>query len=238
MAAARNGGPPTGGVMIGITSGEFSRFSSFATALIGVMGRMPPGSGLTWAKGVDVSGNCNELCRATLAGSYQWLWVMGDDHTFPNDTVTRLMGHDVDVIVPHCLKRYPPWMPVVFSHRNDDGDYVAALLPQRGMVEIHAAGSAGMLIRRHVLEAVGDPWFTPSPDAAGLNEDLHFCEKVREAGFRIWCDPEITLGHIALHTVTPEWQNGQWHPAVDHDGLVSMRYLRPDVPAAVLETVA
>ncbi len=221
------------GVMIGVTSGELSRFSAFTTSLISVMATMPPGSGLVWAKGVDVSGNCNQLCRKTLAGEYEWLWVMGDDHAFPQDTLVRLIAHDVDVIVPHCLKRYPPWKPVVFSHQNEDGAYVVADLPRSGLVEIHAAGSAGMLIRRDVLEAVGDPWFTPSPDAHGLNEDLHFCQKVREAGFRLWCDPEITLGHIALHTVSPEWQDGQWHPAVLHDDTVSMLYRRPDVPVAV-----
>jgi hypothetical protein len=227
----QNGHAPRG-VMVGVTSGELARFSSFTTSLIGVMGTLPPGSGMVWAKGVDVSGNCNQLCRKTLAGNYGWLWVMGDDHDFPPDTVLRLLEHDVDVIVPHCLKRYPPWTPVVFSHQNDDDAYVVADLPESGLVEIHAAGSAGMLIRREVLEAIGDPWFTPSPDAAGLNEDLHFCQKAREAGFRIWCDPEIPLGHIALHTVAPKWEGGQWHPEIVHDG-VGMLYRRPAVAEAV-----
>ena len=215
--------------MIGVTSGEFSRFSKFTTSLIAVMGTLPAGSGLTWAGGVDVSGNCNQLCRKTLAGDYAWLWVMGDDHDFPSDIVGRLLAHDVDVVVPHCLKRQPPWMPVVFSHQNEDGHYVAADLPESGLTEIHAAGSAGMLIRREVLEAVGDPWFTPSPNSEGLNEDLHFCQKVRDVGFGIYCDPQISLGHIALHTVSPRWDGDRWHPEIVHDGGVGMLYRRPDI---------
>jgi GT2 family glycosyltransferase len=101
-------------------------------------------------------------------------------------------------------------MPVVNSHEDDDGWQVAADLPEQGLTEIWSAGSAGMLIRRRVFDAIDDPWFTPAPDAVGLNEDINFCRKVRAAGFQIWCDPAALLGHIANYTVYPKYADGRW----------------------------
>lgn len=225
---SRNGGGQ--GVLVGVLSNELARFSGFFQSLLGVMGNLPPGSGLGWAKGVNIPKACNSLVEQMLGGPYGWLWVMGDDHTFEPDIAVRLLEHDVDVIVPHCLKRYPPWMSVVFESQDDDGYYVPADLPEESLTEIHAAGSAGMLIRRRVLETLANPWFAPSPDAGGLNEDLHFCQKAREAGFQLWCDPSVILGHITLATVKPTWSEGQWHPAMVHDGQVEVRYNRANVP--------
>lgn len=203
--------PEPQGVLVGVISQELSRFSGFFQSLLGVMATLPAGSGLSWAKSVDVPGNCNSLCRHMMNnGNWRWLWLMGDDHIFDRDIVARLASHDVDVIVPHCLKRYPPWHPVVYGGGDADGLYYTAELPEEGLTEIHAAGSAGMLINRRVLEKIGDPWFTPGPGAQGLNEDLEFCRKAREAGFKIYCDPAVGLGHITLTTVWPHWQDGEW----------------------------
>lgn len=225
----RNGNGNAEGVLVGVLSNELARFSGFFQSLLGVMGCLPPGSGLGWAKGVNIPKACNSLVKQFLGGRYGHLWVIGDDHIFDPDIVARLLEHDVDVVVPHCLKRYPPWMPVVFSEQDGDGYYVPADLPESGLTKIHAAGSAGMLIKRQVLETLAEPWFQPAPGAEGLNEDLYFCKKVREH-FDIYCDPEILLGHITLATVQPTWSDGQWHPKMVHDGNVQVRYNRANLP--------
>ena len=220
---SRNGNAE--GVFVGVLSNELARFSAFFQSLLGVMGCLPPGSGLGWAKGVNIPKACNSLAVQMLGGAYGWLWVMGDDHRFEPDIVARLLEHDVDIVVPHCLKRYPPWEPVVWDREDDL--YVHPQLPESGLTEVHAAGSAGMLIRRHVLETIEPPWFE------GRNEDIGFCEKARGAGFTVYCDPEILLGHITLATVQPTWSEGQWHPEMVHDGNVQVRYNRSNLPAAV-----
>ena len=227
----------TGGT-IGVIAGERSGFTQFTKALIAGMTQAPAGTRLVIAQGVDPAGNCNQVCRQRTG---DWLWLMGDDHDFDPGLLGRLLLHDVDVIVPHCLKRHPPWPPVVFSHQNEDGHYVTAELPgpEEDPFEIHAAGSAGMLIREHVLAAIDDPWFIPGPGAVGLNEDLEFCRKVREAGFRIWCDPGALLGHISIHTVWPQWRGDGWHLDLVHDQQASIPIQRPEraVPESKIESV-
>ena len=36
-------------------------------------------------------------------------------------------------------------------------------------------------------------WFDPME---GVGEDLAFCLRARELGYKIWCDPTISLGHV------------------------------------------
>ncbi len=197
-----NGGRERGGT-IGVMSGELVH-ADFALALM--HHHTPAGSKLIWTKGVDIVGNMNSMVRG-MEGD--WLWVLGTDHTMDFDLLPRLIAHNVDVVVPVCLKRSPPYDPVVYSHQNEMGEYVGYTdLPTSGLVEVHAAGSAGMLIRRHVLDALADPVFESH---GGLNEDLTFCAKVRDAGFGIFCDTEAWLGHITAGEAWPSLtKNGEW----------------------------
>lgn len=187
---------------IGVVSGETTRFADFSIALIHV--QAPEGTSLKWSKGGDIVRNCNRLVQY-MEGD--WLWMVGDDHIFSPDIVQRLLAHDADVVAPLCLKRSAPFDPVVYSHMNEDGKYEYMDLPESGLVEVFAAGTAGMLIKRRVFEAIGDPVFE-RPGSQG--EDLVFCAKVREAGFKIHCDTDTPLGHIGLMHVWPEYQDEGW----------------------------
>lgn len=212
---------------IGVIGSDLARYSEFTLSLAGVVATAPPGSSMKYARGVDVSGNCNQIIREMKG---EWVWIMGDDHVFDQLALLKLLRHDVDVVVPYVLKRTPPWPPVVYSHQDEDGLYVTATLPEDELTRVHAAGSAGMLIRRRVLDAMEDPWFRPAPDAHGLNEDLYFCRKVREAGFEIYCDPSVAMGHIGVYTVWPGQSEQGWHPDLvfDANHVVPMQWLAQD----------
>jgi len=64
-------------------------------------------------------------------------------------------------------------------------------------------GGSCMLIKRAVLEALEPPYQKPEYDADHINfaigEDYYFCNKIRQAGFDIWVNPEIQCHHY--HTV-------------------------------------
>jgi GT2 family glycosyltransferase len=197
------------GGTIGVISGDLARYADFCAALT-ILGK-PDGTRLIWTKSVDVVGNCNTICRNYKG---DWVWFIGDDHVFNPDLIIRLLEHEVDVVVPLCLKRTPPYDPVVYGRQNMKGEYVGADLPETGLTEIYAAGSAGMLVRREVFEAIDDPWFESH---GGLNEDLTFCAKIRAAGFKIWCDVDTLLGHMANHTVWPAYRDGGWHTDIQFD---------------------
>jgi cellulose synthase/poly-beta-1,6-N-acetylglucosamine synthase-like glycosyltransferase len=60
--------------------------------------------------------------------------------------------------------------------------------------EIDGCGMHFTLIRRDVIEAVGEPWFVMSR-RYGAGEDYHFCQRVKEKGFPIYVDLGNYTGH-------------------------------------------
>ena len=197
---------------IGVLTNERGTYALFWNDLINtLLLMMGHNHKNTWnmQMGADICGQLNTMIRGLQDD--EWLWIMGDDHTWDWDLLPRLLEHDVDVIVPHCLRRNPPWMPVVNEGETDDGWQIGAQLPEEGLTEIWSAGSAGMLIKREVLDAIGDPWFIPAQNAVGLNQDIYFCQRAREAGFKIYCDPSALLGHVSNYTICPSHEAGSWN---------------------------
>jgi hypothetical protein len=47
-------------------------------------------------------------------------------------------------------------------------------------------------------------------EGGGLNEDLTFCKKVREAGFDIHVDVDVPIGHISQISVWPTFEEEEW----------------------------
>ena len=188
---------------IGVLGGELWH-ADFAIALL--HHQTPPDTKLLATKSVDVVGNMNSLVRGMHG---DWLWVLGTDHVMDFDLCARLLHNlarkDIDVIFPVCLKRSPPYDPVIYSHQNENGDYVGYTdLPDTGLHPIWAAGSAGMMVKRWVFDAISThgPWFWN--DNKGLNEDLTFCAAARGVGAKLWVDSEALLGHIGQYSVWPE----------------------------------
>jgi hypothetical protein len=88
-------------------------------------------------------------------------------------------------------------------------------VPTEGVFEVDAAGSAGMLIRRRVLDAMEQPIFYSTLDSGGrqvvLNEDVTFCTRIRhEHGFRVFATADVVLGHLGIFNVRPMHNGERW----------------------------
>lgn len=188
------------------------RYVQFAASMFQL--EQPEGTTISIHRSASVAENTNASIREMTG---EWAWLIADDHVFPPDTLLRLLDRQVDIIVPVCCKRAPPY-PLVLFHEHGTREWGGreypawqalhhSELPEEGVFTVDAAGSAGMLIRRRVLDAIGEPWFENSPGAAG-NEDVLFCKKAREHGFDIHVDSEVFIGHLSDHCVWPDKQHG------------------------------
>lgn len=209
---------------IALPSAEIGRFAVFTVAIAGT--QQPHNTFLNTMCSADVTENTNAIIRG-LRDEDEWVWLLGDDHVWPSETLMVMLrtldDHpEIDVLVPLVAKRNPPWHLVVFHETGDmDEKGYPQFLPYRwdeiptdGVFEIDAAGSAGMLIRRKVLDTLGDPWFYSTFDEKGrrinLNEDVLFCKRAREAGFRVFATADCTMGHLGIFNVRPAKRDGQW----------------------------
>lgn len=201
--------------MVGIIAQDTARFSPFAASLTGL--EVPDATAIKWIIGHSIASSTNMLVRAMLeTDGAEWLWILGDDHTFNGTVLHRLLDHEKDIVVPNCLMRFPPYKPVSFTGFAEEGSMLRRRLnladhPNGGLVPIHSAGSGGMLVRRRVFEALEDPWFEAAHvSSVEIGEDVRFCDKAREEGFGIYADLDTSLGHMTTATVWPVKHAGGW----------------------------
>lgn len=213
--------------MIAIPCNDLSRYSVFALSLATT--DMPRGTRIAMVRSMDVTANLNMIVRQAMEEKSDWVWFQGDDHVWMPDLLTSLLDRNLDVVVPLVAKKNPPFNLVIFKDSwmakdVDDGReyrhyqyFEPSELPDGGLMEVHAAGSAAMLVRRHVLEDVGSPWFENSVGTI-VNDDLEFCRKIRDCGYKIMCDTDVAMGHISSHTVWPELRDGTRGISLDFGG--------------------
>lgn len=140
------------------------------------------------------------------------LFIDQDTVEFDAQCMLRMAAHDLPIVSAYICRRSPPFDPV---HRYM-GDGCIPTVPQPdeaetirleegGVEECWGVGMAFTLIKREVLEAVGDPYFrfvpagyhTKDPNSGWFNgEDFSFCEIAREKGYSNFVDCGIHLGHM------------------------------------------
>ena len=160
-----------------------------------------------WEVGCDVAKNYNNLCEKLLENkNLEWLWILGDDHTFKSNTLMNLLDRNVDIVAPLCLKRTPPFGPV--AYKIDDDKYYQLTCEyfrgKKGLLKVAACGNAGMLIRRRVIEEIGSDWHRVgwiTPDEG--SSDLYFCKKAGKQGFDLHVDLDNPIGHLSHMAVWP-----------------------------------
>lgn len=194
--------PP--GTIIVPTNG-FVRHVQFVADLFAL--DKPDGTHIKFTVSSLVTQNLNNALRDMVG---EWAWFQADDHTFSPDLLTKLLDHELDAVAPLVVRSSAP-NQYVFGNEIEVTDeptgrkYPAyETLPEFPSEPFTAeiVGSAGMLVRKHVLDAIGDPWFE-STDGLYLNEDIVFSQRIRAAGFQITVDPTARMGHILPLTVWP-----------------------------------
>ena len=133
---------------------------------------------------------------------YTHLFFLDADTVPPNDAIAKLLGHNKDVIAgvtPMFFNGQKLWSA---SMGVDDNVYAYMWIPYHclpdKLFQPYALGGTTILIKRRVIEALEWPYFHTecSPDGRRLGEDVYFTNKIRKAGFQLWCDPSIKCGHF------------------------------------------
>lgn len=204
---------------IGVPIGPLARYRALFMSLERL--QVPQGTDLVFMEGADVGRNCDKLVE-TMTGD--WLWIMGDDHRFRPDLLMKLLDRKVEIVAPVVGQRAEPFRPVCYKRAvpmaKDNQMYTWDLLgadyPNGGLIQVDATGSAGMLIRKWVFDALPKPWFAYTPFTS---EDIGFCVKAREAGYPIHVDLDQTMSHLTPCDLEPvRTPEGKWYVSVNVDG--------------------
>lgn len=116
-----------------------------------------------------------------------------DDMVFPADTLDRLLAHEVEIVGVNSHSRKLPLKSTVLF----DGEE----LP-KDLFEAITVGGGVLLVDMKVFSKIEMPWFGFKTNEVGMitmGEDAWFCEKAQYAGYKIWCDPTLSIGHIGKY---------------------------------------
>lgn len=159
----------------------------------------PSGNQVIRASSGPVDTMRNLIARKALELECTHLLFLDADMVFPEDTIDRLLSHDVDIVGGLCFKKGPPFDPTLLVGEN----FKAQILrdyPPEGMIEVCATGTACLLLNLDILEKIPYPWFefTRLPDGRPVGEDIGFCYKARDAGFKVYVDCSVKTEHVTL----------------------------------------
>lgn len=229
---------PAGSVIV--AAAVQPRFYEFTGALDSL--HTPVGSKLIVERSCDITQNFNNGLKKMIG---EWAWFMGDDHRFDSDILMRLLEHDVDVVVPIAPCKTAPWSPCVI-HGPQAGEriwhedmllYRWTELSRDGLYALPKGdfiGQAGMLVKKHVLDKLGYPWFKAGQlDPGRLQEDMTFCHDLQTLGYTVWVDQDIILDHYFIIGITARKHEGKYVPALLSGKSTIVLPDAPDMPRAM-----
>lgn len=188
-------------VIIGLPCGDMLH-SEMANCLWGV-GRATRNSrqGVAIAHSSIVANARNSCVAAAQDAKADYLMFIDSDMVFPPDTIDRLMAHDKDIVGGTYVRRGPPFDNLGKSIDPDQDK-------KSGLVEMSHIPTGMLLIKMSVFNKLPKPYFRYGvEESLGIinGEDMTFCRMVREAGFRIYCDIDLSmeLRHIYTYMLSP-----------------------------------
>ena len=162
----------------------------------------------------------NGLAAQAIEIDADYVMWFDSDMVFDQDTLNRLLGFlertGESIVTGVYYNRVPPYRPVIFEQLElelDENDVVKGCpnrrwstpLPEEPF-EVSGCGFGCVLMRTEVLKNIDceESWFAP---IGNIGEDLSFCLRAREVGYKIWCDPSVKLGHVGYQLITNRTYN-------------------------------
>lgn len=160
------------------------------------------------------------IAEATLEDGCDYLFMIDDDMLAPPDLFYKLAAHDKDIVAALAFTRNPDHKPVIYETVEGvdptTGSYGFTRFvnnyPRNTLVECDAVGFGAVLIKADVLKKVAKPWFF---GMERTGEDITFCIKAKKAGFRVWMDTSIKLGHLSTPSIITEEYSDMWNKLTD-----------------------
>jgi len=180
----------------------------------------PDNSLVTTVSGQSPAKSRNIIIEQALKHNCTHVFFMDDDMVIEKDSLIKLLAHDKDVVSGLYLMRGYPHFPVAFDEAFDSGKCKFMYLEpgKQGLVPIVNCGLGCVLIKTEVFRKLSKPWVTLGEiEKDGWCDDVAFFNKVRKAGFEMYCDMDVRAGHLVSFALWPAYTNGVWYSQYKHE---------------------
>lgn len=161
----------------------------------------------------------------------EMIFIDSDIH-FKHQDILRIMalGADKDIVCGSYPRRADDQKFFTDIYYNEHGGIE---LTETGLLRVERIGTGFMFIRRHVIEKMINDhpewkyWVNVEnkhhyalfdfqvKNGAYMGEDYLFCDRAAEAGFKIYVDPDINLGHYGQTEFTGHFGKQVLDPMIE-----------------------
>lgn len=157
----------------------------------------------------------NELGKAAIKNEADFVLWLDSDMVFEPDILMRLYQDykdgKGDIISGLYFRRVPPYKPVLFDYFDVTAEGAFWTEPPEipeGIFEVQACGFGCVLMPTDALFDVFGKFGDAFSPISGVGEDLSFCWRARQCGYKIVVDPGISLGHVGYAVIDRDfWES-------------------------------
>ena len=151
----------------------------------------------------------NAIVKAAIQNDCEYIWMLDDDHIIDLDVSTQPTSrYDILRKLVDNMENNPRIGVVGALYWQRGGDYLPVLMDEgpdgvphflhpmevsNCLQKVGITGGGCMLIRTKVFDRIAEPWFAPEHE---FGTDIQLCRQVRAAGYEVWCDTSIEIGHL------------------------------------------
>ncbi len=146
--------------------------------------------------GVFVHQNQNIIAEYAIENSFDYVLFVEHDMIFEPDTLNKLLADNKDVVCANYNFRSEPRCSMVFDKELKNIPFKE--IP-KATFEAGAVPTGITLIKTEVFKKLKKPYFFYEYNEEGqmkTSQDVYFSLKARDAGFSLWCNPNIETGHL------------------------------------------
>lgn len=169
---------------------------------------------LTMKSGSLIYTSRNALATIAIQSEADYVFWLDSDMVFKPDILVRMMEtlqkNDLDILSGLYFRRVPPYSPVLFekldiTSETETADYAEYQKIPDGMFEVAACGFGCVLMKTDVFFDVQAKFGNMFAPIGNNGEDVAFCWRARECGYKIYCDPSVICGHVGYSVVDDQF---------------------------------
>lgn len=167
---------------------------------------------LTMKSGSLIYTSRNSLATTAIQSEADYVFWLDSDMVFKPDTLIRMMEtlkeRDLDILTGLYFRRVPPYSPVLFDRLDINGvecKFSEFKEIPDGLFEVGACGFGCVLMKTDVFFDVQSKFGNMFAPIGNNGEDVAFCWRARECGYKIFCDPSVICGHVGYSVVDDQF---------------------------------
>ena len=147
----------------------------------------------------------DNLAKFAISNGFTHTLWLDSDMVFSPDLLDDLTFAESDFVSGIYHARRPPHGSCIFrSIDPDDIERFELDEYPRETFEIDGCGFGCVLLATYIIRDVMNKFGTAFTPMKSLGEDLAFCKRAHDAGYKIYCEPGVRLGHIGHITIYPD----------------------------------